>query len=167
MEHAVRRLLLAVVLVFGAAVRCAGQASSDPLTVGHSFEDTTNVALTFCVDNVPRSFISAELVGTDYLQEVVVHEARHRWQYQQRVNAGQSCEDPDMTVAKLFEVEVDAYCASNVVRIARTGDPAEASLATIDRLLTEFLPLDMSFGQIVVGWLHSGCPSAVVPRPRR
>lgn len=123
--------------------------------------DVVPLAVTYCYDrdSLPPfsvSFINPVVLGTDSLQEVVVHEARHDRMNRDSLAATGHCPGPQTDSARL-DREVYAYCASDSVRVKRTHSIVEAGVVTVDRLVMQFenrIPV----GEITRRW-QAGCPA--------
>jgi hypothetical protein len=79
------------------------------------------IAVTWCdaATKDVRTAIDAEVLGTDSTREILVHEAKHREQQRRTVKQTGAC--PVMTVWRVLQDEVEAYCASRAVREKRTS----------------------------------------------
>jgi hypothetical protein len=116
-----RRLILAALLYAAPA-----QAQEMIMAPG-------SLAETYCLGGRITSVMNMELLGTDSLLEISVHEAVHRVQMERnRLGPGQC--PPPLTTVQLLKDEVEAYCASRPFRIAQGFTKEEVDLNYLSRL---------------------------------
>jgi hypothetical protein len=125
----VKRLLLWVSLalaLWATSLQAQVYVPITPATLG----------LTWCEVGRPRTFIDAAVVGSDSLEELMVHERTHREQQIKRTGATGQC-IPFATPEEFLAAEVEAYCAGRVERLKRF--PAdEVDDSYLRRLLSQF-----------------------------
>jgi len=144
----VRTILLAIVLVVFATPATA-QTTVPP----------GSLAFTTCIGGHIKTYVDAELIGTDSMQEILVHEAKHR---EQARRLAPNC--PAYTAWKLLTDEVEAYCASRPYRMARSSNKdtaeLEANVNYLTRLFYQFKGA-MPRHDIVRAY-RTGCPDSSV-----
>jgi hypothetical protein len=99
----------------------------------------TTIAWTQCVNGTVSSFINVAVLGTDSTQEILRHEQAHRAQATKALAANGGVCHVITTPEELLQLEAEAYCASDVVRVRVRHTPkAEVSALTIKRLIDQF-----------------------------
>lgn len=111
------------------------------------------IAVTSCLGGRTQTSIDVDVIGTDSLQEILVHEAKHR---EQALRVLPNCPVYD-NVFHLLTDEVEAYCASRPVRMVRGYTEREVDMNYIARLIVQFNGA-MSRRTIIDSY-HYGCPS--------
>lgn len=118
----------------------------------HAQMSSGALAETSCLGGRIQSVIDMALVGTDSLQEVVVHEMKHQEQARKFAPGCPNYTNP----AELLVDEVEAYCASRPYRIARGWSKDSVDNNYLLRLRSQFdralHPL-----QVVIAYKR-GCP---------
>lgn len=134
------------VLVFGATALVAQQTAPPGA-----------IAWTQCLGGRVNTYIDVAVLGTDSTEEILYHEAIHHRQNADSIAKTGACAMV-VSPAQLLNYEIEAYCASDSVRVrVKHSTPAEASAQTIWRLLREFhgaLPVFT----VTDSWAR-GCPS--------
>lgn len=132
---------------------------------GQDFPPPANlvpIAVTYChtADSMAHAFtvtfINVSLLGTDSLEEVLVHERAHDRMNRDSLSRVGHCPGPVGSPRGQLEREVYAYCLSDSVRVARTRNVSEAGQTTVRRLMNQFK--DQIPAPLIV-WLWSiRCP---------
>lgn len=144
-----RRVLLWVSL---ALAFCVSMAHAQDGTSLYITPETEGV--TWCDPGQPaRSFIDAAFVGSDSLEEVVVHEKVHRAQFNERLQKTGSCYA--RTAEEQLGDEIEAYCASGKVRVRHHHGKKEVNDG-IERILVSQFWTKLSPGVVIDGW-RWGC----------
>lgn len=97
------------------------------------------IATTYCDETgVVRSVMDMNVIGSDEQAEVEAHEAVHRAQARLRPHDGaHGCPRP-YTMVELAVAEVEAYCVSFDVAVARGASPDEVRASYSGRLHRQF-----------------------------
>lgn len=96
------------------------------------------LAWTQCLNGRVASFIDVTVLGTDSTEEILYHESIHRRQNTDSIAKTGVCAMV-VSPAQLLNYEIEAYCASDSVRVrVMHKPPAEVSAQTIWRLLRQF-----------------------------
>lgn len=147
MKSLLRLAAFALVLAAGLFLSPALEAQAPPGAL----------AWTECLGGHVSTYVNAEIVGSDSLREILVHEAKHREQAH-RAGPGQ-CPVVD-TPWKLLAAEVEAYCASKPFHMARLPNPETAELETdvnyLTRLFIQFHGAMLK--RDIVQAYRTGCP---------
>lgn len=131
------RVATAFLVVASTCAKVRGQDYSPPV-------DLVPIAVTYChtSDSTARAFtvtfINVSLMGTDSLDEVLVHERAHDRMNRDSLRLLGHCPGPIGDARAQLEREVYAYCVSDSVRVARTKDASEAGHTTVVRLMNQF-----------------------------
>jgi len=113
-------------------------------------------AWTQCLDRRVNSFIDVAAIGTDSTEEILYHESIHRRQNADSIAKTGACARI-VTPAQALNYEIEAYCASDSVRVRKQHtDPGEVSAQTLWRLLRQFHAA-LPYFTISSSWLK-GCP---------
>lgn len=110
------------------------------------------IAITTCLGGHIQTAVDAEIIGTDSLQEILVHEAKHR---EQAKRYAPGC--PLYTPWRLLTDEVEAYCASRPLRMARGWTELQVDINYLARLRSQFKGA-MPVYDIVMTYVHN-CPA--------
>jgi hypothetical protein len=164
------KLMLSIALVAGACAggtrTCVAQEDSTARAAAIEFNQggfvvpPGAIAVTSCLGGRVRTVIDAEVIGTDSLQEILVHEAKHREQAK-RAGKGQ-CPSYER-VWQLLNDEIEAYCTSKPIRMAALHQYEwEVDANYIVRLLYQFK------GAVpratIISSYYQGCPGKTVFR---
>jgi hypothetical protein len=104
--------------------------------------------------------VDAEIIGSDSMPEILVHEAKHR---EQAARAGKGLCPAYSNVWTLLNDEVEAYCASKPVRMKTKHQYEwEVDANYLVRLIYQFKGA-MPRATIVSSYYH-GCPGRTVFR---
>lgn len=141
----VRMLLasLAAILLWACPVQA--QTWATPLPPGA-------IATTYCLGGRVTSVINLEVVGTDSLEEIAAHEAKHREQMARSAPECPNLAEP----TRLLAFEIEAYCASRPYRMRRGYSQAEVDEDYIARIQAD---LGRVYPPKAIELLyHNGCP---------
>lgn len=92
------------------------------------------LAFTYCESGVARVMIDAGIIGTDSLEEILIHEATHLAQSRDSTGACKL----DLSIQDHLAGEVEAYCASRPARMKRGFTKEEVDDSYLRRLIVQF-----------------------------
>lgn len=151
MKTLLRRLLPALVAGALASALTASKSSAQQTSPPGA------IAWTQCLGGRVNTYIDVAVLGTDSTEEILYHESIHHRQNVDSIAKTGVCAMV-VSPAQLLNYEIEAYCASDSVRVrVKHSTPAEASAQTIWRLLREFhgaLPVFT----VTDSWAR-GCPT--------
>jgi len=144
-----RRLFILAILAMAGYSSAQAQDGWSPMPPGA-------IAVTYCLGGRVRSVIDMEVIGTDSLEEIAVHEATHREQWRRKVQEAGECPTQYRTPAQALNAEIEAYCASRPIRMKRGFTQQEVDDNYLSRLYYQFgraLPMFT-----IVDSYRRGCP---------
>ncbi len=92
------------------------------------------LASTSCLGGHIQTAIDVRIIGTDSLEEILVHEAKHREQAMRTAPMCPKYDRPD----QLLNDEVEAYCTSRPIRMQRGFTEQEVDANYLMRLIYQF-----------------------------